>query len=133
MNDRVSNWVARLLAHPAGFGLFNLFTLAWFLAPPLVWWLFGLKAVLALIVVRLLLPSYLDVVTWFSSATQFTLAYQNEKAGRKLDTSLARIDEQTALLVQMAENETHLQEAAIRQSDAVADALAELRRHLSQR
>ena len=131
MNDRISRWVARLLAHPAGFAAFNVFSVAWFLLPLAagaaagsVW---GVRAGFeTFVLVRLLLPGYLDVVTWFSSATQFTLAYQNDRDGRKLDDALAELRAGTQALLQMASNETHMQETMAEQTEAIAAALGTL-------
>lgn len=143
MHDRLSRWVARLLAHPAGFAVFNIFTAAWFALPFAIGGaaaaVFGWKVGLgALLLSRWLLPGYLDVVTWFSSATQFTLAYQNEKAGRKLDEALETIDRvvdevyvTSQALLQLARNETNIQQALVTQSAAIHAAIAELRHHLT--
>lgn len=145
MNDRISRRVAALLAHPAGFAYFNLFTLAWFALPFVIGLvagaLFGVEVGIgALVLSRWLLPGYLDVVTWFSSATQFTLSYQNDEAGRKLDASLDELFVTNATLLRLAHDEAAdrkrelaLQEAVAAQSDAVAEIVRQLQADLNTR
>lgn len=65
--------MAWMLAHPAGFLLFNVFTVVWFAVPFVIAHVLHASSTSLVFV----LASYLDVVTWFGGATQFTLAYQN--------------------------------------------------------
>lgn len=98
MHDRVSRLAADLLAHKAGFVAFNVFTVVWFGAAFTLPLELGDKVAAALL---LALAGYLDIVTWFSSATQFTLAYEARKAREAAE----RTDAQQA---QMMQNQLHL-------------------------
>jgi hypothetical protein len=120
LNRRVSDWVAGLLAHRAGFLAFNIFTLLWFAVPVTAGLLLGgtRLTVTALVVAT---TAYLDVVTWFSGATQFTLGFQNAQAADKLDEALAT-------LLQLARSDAADGDALIAQGEAIQAALQELQR-----
>jgi hypothetical protein len=88
VHDRVSHIVAALLAHRAGFAAFNAFTFTWFTLTLLLPAWLGLPEMPVFVVS---LAGYLDVVTWFGGATQFTLAYQNKNAEVALHKLLTRM------------------------------------------
>lgn len=78
---------------------------------------------------------FLYLATELGIITQFNLAIIGRRSGRKVDEALATIDKvvdevyvtaQTTL--KLAENEQHLQEALIAQTEAIVAALDELRR-----
>lgn len=112
--DRFTDWFTSAAAFAQG----TVVTLAWLVvvfsgvADRNGWWL-------------------LFALTVFSGVTQFPLAYAARRAAEASDRALGQISEATGLLVQLAENETNLQEAAAAQSAAIVSALAELRRHLN--
>lgn len=101
MNERLSRWVASVLAHRAGFVAFNLFTVAWFATPAVVaiFWTWKIGLMLELV---FFLPGYLDIVTWFSGATQFTIAFQNDEARRADELQLRNQMHTMELLVALA-------------------------------
>lgn len=80
------------------------------------------------------------IVSLYATFTQNGLAHENKLNSDKLDQALERIDQvadetyvNTQTLLRLAENETHLQETAIAQTEAIVAALHELRTHLPTR
>lgn len=123
MSERASRLISRLLAHPSGFLAFNAFTVTWFTVPVVVGWIIG---GMTGAFVALVLASYLDVVTWFGGVTQFTLAYQNEKAAEKLDETLA-------ILLERTRAEATNTRALIAHGEALAVTMRELKTLLAER
>ena len=123
MNRRISRWVANVLAHPAGFLAFNIFTACWFIAA--VW--LGQKTLL------ISLAAYLDVVTWFSSATQFTLAYQNRLAEEQNRLALRNQIDLSRLVLAVAEEVKAIAEELQKGQDAQDEDLEEIQEEIKRR
>jgi hypothetical protein len=111
VNERLSRAAANVLAHRAGLLWFNVFTLAWFAVPALIGVFVNWHVALVFELV-VFLPGYLDVVTWFSGATQFTIAFQNSKAQTALDETLET-------LLQLARNDVAAAGAIVAQAEAI--------------
>ena len=96
MNDRLSRWVAGWLAHPSGVLQALTTTAAWLAVPIAFHW----RLTTAIF-------WYLAYCTFISFATQFTLAYQNQKAERALALTLRNQADTMRLLLQLAERDVH--------------------------
>lgn len=78
------------------------------------------------------------LVSLYATFTQNGLAHGNRLTGQKVDQALATIDEvvddvyvSTQALIRLAENEVHMQEGMVAQTEAIVAALTELREHLA--
>ena len=103
MHDRVSKWASDLLAHKSGLVAFNLFTAVWFMLGLLV----PEEVMPGHVVGGLLVfvAVYLDIVTWFGGATQFTLAYENRKATEATLAQDAKVEAALDLVEQAVANQ----------------------------
>lgn len=75
---------------------------------------------------------FLYAATAFSVVTQFTLAIIARRAGVKAENALTRIDAAVALLVQLARNETDMQETLVRHGELTVAAVSALRAALAE-
>lgn len=124
----MSRWVARWLAHPTGILQALLITGVWFAAPFIGWQ------------EHAAIFWYLAFCTFISFATQFTIAFQNQKAelaleqtlrnitdlmrldvtlAERIEDALEALDESVDRLLALAANEETIQQAAVKQEEGL--------------
>lgn len=81
---------------------------------------------------------FLLVLSLYATFTQNGLAHENKITAEKLDHALETIDRviddlyvNSQATLQLAQNETNIQQALVTQSNAITAALAELRYHIT--
>lgn len=108
-----------------------MFTLAWFGVGFLVPEVFEPHRVATIML--LVVTLYLDVVTWFGGATQFTLAYENRKATEAAEKADANLETALEMLEQAILNEIHTMEFVVSAQKAteaqITRVLEEVRLH----
>ena len=134
MNERLSRWVAAWLAHPTGIAQALVTTAGWFAAPFAFHWPW-----------HSVIFWYLGYCTFISFATQFTIAYQNQKAeaaleltlrnmtdmmrldialAEQIDAALLRLDDGVDRLIEFATTEQQIQAAVVKQDEGIAAGIA---------
>lgn len=138
MNEKISRLVARWLAHPTGIFQALGTTALWFATPPVFHWSWHAAVFW-----------YLGYCTFISFATQFTLAYQNNKAqvaldlslrnmtdmmrldialAKKVEESLSNLDTGVDKLITLATTEEEIREAFLEQDEGLAAVIASMQK-----
>lgn len=112
MNERISRYVAKWLAHPSGIAQALFVTVLWFASPFLLHWTYTTA-----------IFWYLAYCTFISFATQFTLAYQNHKAEIVLKQTLDNQSDMMRLAVAMAHSDQGRTEALAAHAEAIYTAV----------
>jgi hypothetical protein len=81
------------------------------------------------LLVALLIAMFTNVLSVYATFTQNGLAHENKLNSNKIDQSLGKHDQSLGALLQLARNQTHMQETLVAQTEAIAAALAEIHAH----